>query len=467
MNKLFAEMRKEFWVLVRDIPGLTILFLMPMFMILVVTLTQESAFKEVSESKITILWNDNDTSQYGETIEKGLKESGFFEVVKKVNGEVLNDNKLHEKIASGEFQIGILIPANASEISKKRAEELIQYSEIKKEIKVNENFSEIKILVDPAVRNSYKNSVVSSIKRLIQVAELKILIERFMKVLDLEVNNQFNKKMKTIGDKDFSVDLNGFSWKDEVNKQIAKKMKAFSEEKVSIKIPEFPWKDENLIKIKEEVAKKAESILIPTIVQNNVPAFTLFAMFFIVIPLSGSLISERNEGVYNRLRVLPVSYFTLISGKVVVYTIVCIIQFFLMLCVGLFILPTFFDLPALELGTNYFSIIISTIASALAAIGFGLLIGTFSKTHNQGAMFGSIMVVILGILGGIFLPVYLMPEKLRLISMLSPVRWGIDCFLNIFVRDADIKQILPDIFRLVSFFIVAQFVSLISFIKRN
>ncbi|NVO02562.1 MAG: ABC transporter permease [Bacteroidetes bacterium] len=467
MKKLFAEMRKEFLVLIRDIPGLTILFLMPMFLILVVTLTQENAFKKVNESKITILWNDNDTSLYGETIEKGLVESGFFEVIKVINNKKISDSEVHEKISKGEFQIGVIIPANAAEISKKRAEDLIKSSEKKNGIaKINDN-SEIKILVDPTVRDSYKNSVVSSIKRLIQAAEFKILIDRFIQVMNLEVNNQFDKKMKSFGEKDFSVDLKGFAYKDEVNKQIAKKMKAFSDEKVVIKIPEFPWNDKNLIKIKEEIAQKAESVIKPSIVQNNVPAFTLFAMFFIVIPLSGSLISERNEGVYNRLRTLPVSYFTLVFGKVVVYTFVCIIQFVLMLCVGLFILPIFFGFPALELGSNYFALILATVASALAAIGFGLLVGTFSKTHNQGAMFGSVMVVILGIMGGIFLPIYLMPESFRHISMLSPVRWGIDSFLNIFVRAADVKVVLPDILRLVGFFILALFVSMITFLKRN
>ena len=96
-------------------------------------------------------------------------------------------------------------------------------------------------------------------------------------------------------------------------------------------------------------------------------------------------------------------------------------QFIVMALVGIFLFPNVLGLPGLEMGTHYFTILIATLASALSAIGFGLLVGTYSSTHNQAAMFGAILVVIMAALGGIFMPVYMMPENLKLVSNLSPL----------------------------------------------
>jgi ABC-2 type transport system permease protein len=190
-------------------------------------------------------------------------------------------------------------------------------------------------------------------------------------------------------------------------------------------------------------------------------------MFFIVIPLSGSLITEKNEGAYNRLRTLPISYFTILSSKTVVYVIVCLLQLLMMMAVGIWFFPAVFGMPALQTGNHVGLILVSALASALAAVGFGMLIGTLSHTIGQAAMFGSLFVVILSILGGIFIPVYLMPAPLQAVSIISPIRWGLDSFLDIFVRKATFAAVLPNICRLIVFFVLVQFISLFSFVKRN
>jgi ABC-2 type transport system permease protein len=103
----------------------------------------------------------------------------------------------------------------------------------------------------------------------------------------------------------------------------------------------------------------------------------------------------------------------------------------------------------------------------LAATGFGLLVGSFATSQGQAALFGSVMVVILGVISGTFLPVYLMPKTIRSISLISPIRWGIDNYLNIFIRGGALRSILPDIFKLLAFFVFAMIVSIVTFAKRK
>jgi ABC-2 type transport system permease protein len=188
-------------------------------------------------------------------------------------------------------------------------------------------------------------------------------------------------------------------------------------------------------------------------------------MFFIVIPLSGSMINEKNEGSFARLKTLPVPVSTLLTSKVIGYVAVCLIQFSVMLAVGVWVLPAFFGLPAFHPGNQYLAILITTLASSLAAIGFGLIVGACSTTHGQAALFGSVMVVILGIISGSFLPVHMFPQVFQYLSSVSPVRWGIDNYLDIFVRGETLAAIVPNILLLLLFFVFALIISVSIFAK--
>src|SRR5574337_350768 len=58
---------------------------------------------------------------------------------------------------------------------------------------------------------------------------------------------------------------------------------------------------------------------IPTSVQQSVPAWLLFAMFFIAIPLSTTWVQERQQGTYARLRSMGVNASSLLLGKLLPY----------------------------------------------------------------------------------------------------------------------------------------------------
>jgi ABC-2 type transport system permease protein len=60
-----------------------------------------------------------------------------------------------------------------------------------------------------------------------------------------------------------------------------------------------------VLKLTEEVAFNSPLLKRPTAAQQNVPAWALFGMFFIVVPLSGSLIRERQTGSLLRLMTMP------------------------------------------------------------------------------------------------------------------------------------------------------------------
>jgi ABC-2 type transport system permease protein len=124
-------------------------------------------------------------------------------------------------------------------------------------------------------------------------------------------------------------------------------------------------------------------------------------------------------------------------------------------------------MPALVIGTNYSAIFITALASSFAAIGFGLLVGTVASSHAQASTFGSLMIVILGLLGGVFIPVYLIPAGIKAITLISPLRWGIDAFIDLFVRNEGFSSIYINIIGLFSFFLLSLLISTISYSKRS
>jgi ABC-2 type transport system permease protein len=258
---------------------------------------------------------------------------------------------------------------------------------------------------------------------------------------------------------DIGKTIPDFPYKNEILKrfreEIAKKAKQVPE----LKLPVNPLFISQIVRIDELVAREESSAVKPNPLQNNVPAFTLFAMFFIVIPLAGSIINEKNHGVYDRLRTLPVSYLNIISGKIAVFLTVCILQFFLLMFIGEYIMPMLSDMPPLELHFDIIAFLLTLIASGLAATGFGIIVGTYAGTHGQAATFGSVMIVILAWLGGIFVPVHMLPATIKKISMVSPMRWGTDAFLGVFTRNEGISGVWPELFLLIGFFSISLMLS--------
>ncbi|MDX2451199.1 ABC transporter permease, partial [Desulfosarcina sp.] len=100
------------------------------------------------------------------------------------------------------------------------------------------------------------------------------------------------------------------------------------------------------------------------------------------------------------------------------------------------------------------------IASAiLAATGYGVLLGTVVDTYEQASMFGPISIVIAAAIGGIMVPVYAMPAFMQSISVVSPLAWGLNGSLDVFVRGGGLADVLPETAALTAFFGICVFIA--------
>lgn len=415
--KIWMSVVKEFLLLKRDLGGLIILFVMPLVLVITVTLIQDSTFKSVSDSKIQILLVDNDQGNVSKTVFDNLEKSQLFSVITQIDNKPITEETARENVYKGKFQLAIVIPKDLSAdlqakidqnvaniVSKMGLGDSIAKPETTKVIQQKE----VKLYFDPAVQLSFKNSVMSSIDKMISQIETKSIYTTFQNQLG-EENAQFEQK--------------------------------------------------SFITFKEIIPRINDKEVLPNSVQHNVPAWTLFAIFFIVIPLSINIVKEKSQGTFVRLRTNPVSNLVVIIGKTITYSIICMIQFYMMVAVAIFLFPHI-GLPPLNIEGHLFLMSVVALFSGFAAIGFGILLGTVASTQEQSAPFGATSVIILAAIGGVWVPVFAMPKIMQIIAKSSPMNWGLEAFYDVLLRNISFLEIIPKISLLFLFFIITTSIAL-------
>ncbi len=414
------SVQKEFLLLKRDLGGVVILFLMPLVLIITVTLIQDSTFKSVSNNKIPILLVDNDNGKVSKTVFYNLQKSDAFAIISKINNQILTENQAKELVFKGKYQLAIILPEKLSTDLQAKIDQNV--NKITASLGMTDTLSqappsgvgglpsqkEIKLYFDPAVQLSFKSAVMNAIDKMIAQIETKSIYTAFQEQLT-DGTTSFEQK--------------------------------------------------NFITFKEIVPKINNQEVKPNSVQHNVPAWTLFAIFFIVIPLSINIVKEKSQGTFIRLRTNPVSNAIVLAGKTFTYLIICMIQFYMMIFVAVFLFPHL-GLPSLNVEGNLFLMSIVALFSGFAAIGFGILLGTIAKTQEQSAPFGATSVIILAAIGGVWVPVFAMPKVMQIVAQSSPMNWGLNAFYDVLLRNGSIISILPEISLLFLFFIITTTIAL-------
>lgn len=416
MFKLWASIKKEAVLLFRDLGALIILFVMPLVLIITITLIQQGSFKALSDSKIPVVLVDNDGGTVAQGIRKNLEAGGNFEIVSAVGGQTLNEEMARNEVFAGNFPMAVIVPEKLSADLNKKVQ--VNVDKILKDVGVGADTAvidthttakEIRLYFDPATQMAFKSAVKNNIDKMVSELEVQAVYTLFQEQLSDSVN-------------------------------------AFSQQ--------------SFLQFREIMPVQGEKELIPNATQHNVPAWTLFAIFFIVIPLSINLVKEKGQGTLVRLRTLPMPYFLVILGKTVTFLVICMIQFYLMVAVGVWLFPHL-GLEPLQVEGKMILMSLVALCSGFAAIGFGILLGTISETQEQSAPFGATSVVILAAIGGVWVPVFAMPEFMQLVSGFSPMNWGLNAFYDVILRNAGLGALLPRLALLLVFYALMTGIALV------
>jgi ABC-2 type transport system permease protein len=190
-----------------------------------------------------------------------------------------------------------------------------------------------------------------------------------------------------------------------------------------------------------------------TAVQQSVPAWLIFGMFFVVIPIGGVLIQERNDGTLARLATFKVTPGEILSGKLLAFMLLNWVQLGVMVLVGRWVVPMLGgDALSLDIAAAWF--VVMVFATSLCAIGLALLIASIADNFDYAAALGSGLNVVLAAIAGVMVPRMLMPPALQKISEWTPMAWSLDGMQSVFLGTPTPQFILPRAAFLLAFSIV-------------
>jgi len=73
----------------------------------------------------------------------------------------------------------------------------------------------------------------------------------------------------------------------------------------------------------------------------------------------------------------------------------------------------------------------------------------------------------LAALGGVWVPVFVMPKFMQFVSKISPMNWGLEAFYDVFLRNVSFVKILPEISLLLLFFLTTIVIAIIYNRRKN
>lgn len=153
----------------------------------------------------------------------------------------------------------------------------------------------------------------------------------------------------------------------------------------------------------------------------------MIALIDVMLINALALAKEREEGTFDQLRLTPVSTLELLTAKGLSSVLIGVCQ----LAVGLAVIRWWFCVP---IRSPLWLIAALLIAFLFAAMGLGLLISVISRNLQQAILTTFAVILPFSMLSGLSTPIESMPEILRALTIINPLRHGVAeiprCFLE-------------------------------------
>ncbi len=424
MFKLWSTILKDIRILIRDKLGLTFMFGMPIVLAVVITAVQNSTFEMLNTNTVPMLLCNKDTGDAGKQLEAAITKVGMFDL-KQVTPNA-TDKEISNRMHAKDAVIAIIIPADFTKKIKQKSNETaaralknfgMQTDSIETEAGT---IQPITLLYHPVLQESFRRSIQGALHSALQVVQNKEVL------------------------KSLYFSLNEKSMPDSLEKELMGEQVAINEIPVS----------------------RDGSRNIPNASQHNVPAWTVFAMFFIVISLGGSVVREKLNGSFVRLKTLPTNYLVALVSKQLTYLFVTFVQAAVVFSIGTWLFPSM-GLPKLNLPVDITGVLIVTLICGWCAVSYAIMIGVFAKTQEQANGIGAVSIVLMAAVGGLLVPSFAMPQSFQFVMKLSPLHWCLEAYYGLFLEGGKLKDVILNILPLLGITFVIQLITLYGLKRKN
>ncbi len=419
--KLYSTIVKDFRILFRDKIGLAIMFLMPVVLAIIIASVQNSTFELVN--RIPVLLLNKDTGSIATELEEALTQTGMFHIRKAA--AATTPEALRAEVNTKDALVAILIPERYSAEVLDRAKGVAARAlkSLEPEVGSTDTGAQRSPLVmyyHPVLQASFRQSVDGGLQSALQVIQSRYIVQQLYYY---------------INDEPIPGSLES---------QIVANQTPVLQEPVAINHTRH----------------------IPNATQHNIPAWTIFAMFFIVISLGSSIVREKLNGSIIRLRTLPTSFSIAILSKQITYISITILQAAVIFAIGAWLFPVL-QLPALNFPADKLALLVVVIMCGLCAASFAICVGVYANSQEQANGFGAVSIVLLAAIGGLLVPSFVMPASFQLIMRISPLYWCLEAFYALFLQGGKLRDILPNIIPLMIIALLLQFLAFYGLKRKN
>ena len=414
-------------ILTRDRLGLVFMFVMPIVLAVVITAVQNSTFEMLNTNTVPMLMCNRDTGEAGKQMQTAIEKVGMFSL-KQVTPNV-TDKEISEKMHAKDAVIAIIIPADFTQKLKVTADATakkalknfgMQAATVATITNDSSQVQPITLLYHPVLQESFRHSINGALRSALQVVQNKEVLKSLYFALN-------------------ETALPDSLEKDLINSQVA--------------IVEIP-------------VSRDGSRNIPNASQHNVPAWTVFAMFFIVISLGGSVVREKLNGSFVRLKTLPTNYLVALISKQLSYLFITFVQATVVFSMGIWLFPSM-GLPKLNLPADITGVVIVTLICGWCAVSYAIMIGVFAKTQEQANGIGAVSIVLMAAVGGLLVPSFAMPESFQFVMKLSPLHWCLEAYYGLFLEGGKLKDVILNIIPLLGITFGIQLITLYGLKRKN
>jgi ABC-2 type transport system permease protein len=395
IGQILAISIKELKILWQDRQALVLLFLMPAFFILVMSFALEGVFESGTKDRpVEVLVVNLDPGRLGnDTIQDLKKLEGllFIEIEQPPTLDLLAAEEWAQQKGFG-FVL-VFPPHYTADLLRSKTDAM-------------EKGAKVLLIIDPTISRPIASNVKGAIRGVIEKRRLTTQVSETLQSFFQSLQEQ--------------LPFPGFSPEG-------------LKEKVEEDLAAAP---NHGIMVETRYLRKSEKSRIPTATEQNVPAYAVFGVFFIVLTLARSILREKIEGTFLRLLCAPLPKIVILLGKLLPYYIVNLIQIGLMFAIGVLIFQ-------MHLG-SIAALFLTSLSLAASAGGLGLLVASLGRTESQVDTLSVLLAISLSALGGMMVPVFIMPQVMQKISLVTPHAWALKAFHDVIIRDLGVSDVLPE-----------------------
>jgi ABC-2 type transport system permease protein len=157
----------------------------------------------------------------------------------------------------------------------------------------------------------------------------------------------------------------------------------------------------------------------PTLADRAFFLAALAGMLLTNVCLSGTslgLVGERENGTYEQMLALPTRPLEIVIGKLVPFVAICYVLLLFSIVV-----------PGVVFGLwprgSWLALLWTTLPFTLASLAIGVLVSTLVTTSAQAVFITVFFIMPSFVLSGVMMPYQLMPDGIRQIGGIFPLRW--------------------------------------------